>query len=77
MTVKNDWQNGDTFTADDANDVANDLNAATAALGASVKAVAVTTGSESRPITTGIVLWIGGETQPTNMVDGDLWFEES
>lgn len=38
--------------------------------------VTVLTGSESRPSTTGAVLWIGGTTQPTNMAIGDLWFDQ-
>ena len=37
----------------------------------------VATGSESRPGTPGRVLWIGGFTKPTNMLDGDLWLKET
>src|SRR5690349_22947664 len=40
---------------------------------ASMMPVAVTTGGESRPSTPGKVLWIGGTTKPTFMVDGDIW----
>lgn len=40
-----------------------------------VRFVDVTTGSESRPSTSGRVFWLGGTSTPTNWVDGDLWFE--
>lgn len=36
--------------------------------------VTVTTGSEARPEAP-VVFWIGGETQPTNMQTGDVWFK--
>lgn len=36
--------------------------------------VSVTTGTETRPSTSAKVLWIGGATQPTNMIEGDIWF---
>lgn len=42
-------------------------------LGSAIQAVAVSTGSEARPTTTAVVFWVGGSTQPTNMVDGDIW----
>ena len=37
--------------------------------------VFVSTGSETRPNTTAHVLWIGGGTQPVNMVSGDIWLK--
>lgn len=40
---------------------------------AQVVSVTVSTGSEARPTAT-TVLWIGGATQPANMIVGDLWF---
>jgi hypothetical protein len=44
---------------------------------ASLMPIAVVTGSETRPGTVGKVLWIGGTTRPTNMIDGDIWFKLS
>lgn len=38
-----------------------------------VVSVLVTTGSEARP-DGDTVLWIGGNAEPTNMANGDLWF---
>lgn len=35
--------------------------------------VLVTTGSEARPVTNGLVIWIGGYEQPINYVAGDVW----
>ena len=35
--------------------------------------VLVTTGSEARPATD-FVVWVGGDTQPENMLGGDIWF---
>lgn len=56
-------------TSGDYNDLTNKPVIATPG----VLTVAVTTGSEARPTAT-TVLWVGGNTQPTNMVNGDLWF---
>lgn len=42
----------------------------------SVSYVKVTTGSESRP-SAGLVLWVGGSTQPTNMGASDVWLQGS
>lgn len=35
--------------------------------------VLVSTGSEARP-NTDFVIWVGGDTQPENMIGGDIWF---
>lgn len=39
------------------------------------QAVVVTTGDESRPVGSDIVMWIGGTTQPVNMQNNDIWFK--
>lgn len=36
--------------------------------------VLVVTGEEARP-SSDFVIWVGGETQPTNMVSGDIWYQ--
>ncbi len=41
-----------------------------------VSFVRVNTGDEGRPAGAGFVLWVGGETQPTNMSGGDIWMSE-
>lgn len=41
-----------------------------------VATVAVTTGSEARP-NAQIVFWIGGNIEPTNMNNGDVWMMEA
>jgi hypothetical protein len=41
-----------------------------------VSFVRVNTGDEARPTGAGFVLWVGGETQPTNMSGGDIWMSE-
>lgn len=41
-----------------------------------VSFVRVNTGDEPRPVGAGFVLWVGGETQPTNMSGGDIWMSE-
>lgn len=38
--------------------------------------VAVVTGNEARPGGFGMVIWVGGTTQPVNMASGDLWLQE-
>jgi len=35
--------------------------------------VIVSTGSESRPTGSAVVIWVGGDTQPTNMTSADVW----
>ena len=42
-------------------------------LGEIIRTVNVSTGSEARPATSNIVMWIGGSTKPVNMINGDLW----
>lgn len=40
-----------------------------------VRTVIVSTGSETRPTTTGVVLWIGGSSEPVNYDNTrDIWF---
>lgn len=39
------------------------------------RTVSVSTGAEARPPGAGVVFWIGGTTQPSNMAEGDIWFE--
>lgn len=46
-----------------------------AAITDGVRTVAVATGTETRPTTSGVVLWIGGTTEPTNMGVGDIWLK--
>ena len=40
-----------------------------------VARVTVLDGTEARPAGP-FVMWVGGSTQPVNMVDGDIWFAE-
>lgn len=42
-----------------------------------IQSVAVVTGSEARPNTTAVVLWIGGTEEPDNLADGDIWLQET
>lgn len=47
-----------------------------AALTARVQVVAVSTGTETRPSGSSVVLWIGGSTQPEAMAQADIWLQE-
>ena len=38
--------------------------------------VTVRLGNEPRPYSDNVVFWIGGSTQPINMMTGDVWFSE-
>lgn len=59
------------------NDAANTVTIAAAGgepdPGVFTRYVPVSTGSEARPAGPGLVLWVGGTTQPVNMQVGDVW----
>lgn len=39
------------------------------------RVVIVTSTGMARPTTTGIVTWVGGTTEPTNMAVDDIWMK--
>jgi hypothetical protein len=45
-------------------------------LSAAVTGVTVSTGSETRPANSDIVVWVGGATQPTNIAADDVWLQD-
>jgi hypothetical protein len=53
------------------------VNGLVAALSARLRVVLVSTGTESRPSDSAVVLWVGGTTEPVNMGAVDLWLADA
>ena len=53
------------------------VNGLTSALSARLRVVLVSTGNESRPTDSTVVLWVGGSEQPANMGPVDIWLADA